>query len=237
MKKAVLGAMVVAVAMAGLVVAFLACVAEFHERDRGFTSLLSIGDVLSETKVTALRSVPHHVYEGSAGYDGAYYVQLALYPALDNPELRKAIDNLPYRARRILTSWAAWVLGAGRPAWVVQAYALLNVGCWLALGWVLLRWFPPDGWGNVLRWGAVMFSHGLCMSARHSLVDGPALLLVALAMRWLEDGRGWAGLQRPFEQIAGFIDPTLFLTAKPEIGQAFRVVGLQAHRRREMLRQ
>ncbi len=181
------------VVLVGLVAAFLVAVAQFHDRDRGFTSFLSIGDVLSETKVTALRAVPHHVYEGSAGYDGAYYVQLALHPSLDNPELGKAIDNLPYRARRILTSWCAWVLGAGRPAWVVQAYALLNVGCWLALGWVLLRWFPPDGWGNVLRWAAVMFSHGLCMSVRHSLVDGPALLLVALAVRWLEDGRGWAG--------------------------------------------
>jgi len=181
------------VAVAGMAVLFLAAVAEFHDRDRGFTSLLSIGDILGETKVTALRGVPHHVYEGSAGYDGAYYVQLALNPSLDNPELLRAIDNLPYRARRILTSWAAWALGAGRPAWVVQAYALLNVGCWLVLGWVLLRWFPPDGWGNVLRWGAVMFSHGMCMSVRHSLVDGPALLLVALAMRWLEDGRGVAG--------------------------------------------
>lgn len=179
--------------LAGLVAGFLLAVAEFHDRDRGFTSLLSIGDILGETKVSALRAVPHHVYEGSAGYDGAYYVQLALHPALDNPELQRAIDNLPYRARRILTSWSAWALGAGRPAWIVQAYALLNVGCWLALGWVLLRWFPPDGWGNVIRWSAVMFSHGICMSVRHSLVDGPALLLVALAMRWLEDGRGLAG--------------------------------------------
>jgi hypothetical protein len=181
------------VALVGMTALFLVAVAEFHDRERGFTSLLSIGDILGETKVTALRGVPHHVYEGSAGYDGAYYVQLALNPALDNPELLRAIDNLPYRARRILTSWSAWLLGAGRPAWVVQAYALLNVGCWLALGWVLLRWFPPDNWGNVLRWGAVMFSHGLCMSVRHSLVDGPALLLVALAVRWLEDGRGIAG--------------------------------------------
>ena len=179
--------------LAGLVAGFLLAVAEFHDPDRGFTSLLSIGDILGETKVSALRAVPHHVYEGSAGYDGAYYVQLALHPALDNPELLRAIDNLPYRARRILTSWAAWALGAGRPAWVVPAYALLNVGCWLVLGWVLLRWFPPDGWGNVIRWSAVMFSHGMCMSVRHSLVDGPALLLVALAMRWLEDGRGVAG--------------------------------------------
>jgi len=65
--------------------------------------------------------------------------------------------------------------------------------CWLALAWVLLRWFPLVSWGNVLRWAAVMFSHGLCMSVRHSLVDGPSLLLVAVAMRWYEEGRRGAG--------------------------------------------
>lgn len=172
---------------------FLAAVAEFHQEETGFTSLISIGDILNDSKVTALRQVPHYVYEGSAGYDGAYYVQLALCPTLDNPELKKAIDNLPYRAKRILPSWVAWVAGLGRPAWVVQAHALLNVACWLGLAWVMLRWFPLTTWENFLRWAAVLFSHGLCMSVRHSLVDGPGLLLVALAMRWLEEGRRTAG--------------------------------------------
>ena len=183
----------VRIAYLAAVVLFLGCVAQFFHRDTGFTSLISIGDQLSETQVTALRQAPHYVYESSPGYDGAYYVQLALYPTLDNPELKKAIDNLPYRARRILFSWTAWTLGLGQPAWIVQAHALLNVLCWLALGWTLLRWFPPTGWENFARWTAVMFSHGVCMSVRHSLVDAPSLLLVALALRCLEDGRGRAG--------------------------------------------
>jgi hypothetical protein len=175
------------------VVLFLGSVAQFFQRETGFSSLISIGDLLTETQVTALRQVPHYTYESSPGYDGAYYVQLALYPTLDNPELTKAIDNLPYRARRILFSWTAWALGLGQPAWIVQAHALLNVICWLALGWVLLRWFPPTGWENFARWTAVMFSHGVIMSVRHSLVDAPSLLLVALALRGLEAGRGRAG--------------------------------------------
>jgi hypothetical protein len=121
---------------------FLWCVGQFYHRDSGFSSLISIGDMLSPTKVTRLRQVPHYTYEGSPGYDGAYYVQLALYPTLDNPELTRAIDNLPYRAKRILFCWLAWLLGAGQPTWIVQVHALLNVGCWLALAFVLLRWFP-----------------------------------------------------------------------------------------------
>jgi hypothetical protein len=181
------------VAYVAAVALFLLCVAEFHNRHTGFSSLISIGDLLSSTKVTALRESPHHVYESSPGYDGAYYVQLALHPTLDNPELLKAIDNLPYRAKRILFCWAAWALGLGQPAWIIQAHALLNVLCWLGLAGVLLRWFPPTNIQNLLRWSAILFSHGVCMSVRHSLVDGPSLLLVALGLRWLEDGRRGAG--------------------------------------------
>ncbi len=181
------------VAYLGSVAFFLWCVAQFFHADTGFSSLISIGDLLKDSKVAALRQTPHYVYENVHGYDGAYYVQLALHPTLDNPELTKAIDNLPYRAKRILFCWAAWGLGLGQPAWIVQAHALLNVLCWLALGWVLLRWFPPDRWDNFLRWAGIMFSHGVCMSVRNSLVDGPALLLVALALRWLEEGRRGAG--------------------------------------------
>ena len=172
---------------------FLAAVARFYQPGTGFSSLLSIGDILNDSKVAALRQVPHHVYEGSAGYDGAYYVQLALHPALDNPELAKAIDNLPYRARRILLSWVAWGAGLGRPAWIVQAYALLNVASWLALAILLWRWLAPPTFGGVLRWAGVMFSHGLCMSVSHALVDGPALLLAALGVRALADGRPLLG--------------------------------------------
>ena len=172
---------------------FLWCVAQFFHHDTGFSSLISIGDEFAASQTTALRRTPHYVYEGSPGYDGAYYVQLALHPTLDNPELTKAIDNLPYRAKRILFCWAAWGLGLGQPAWIVQAHALINVVCWLVLAVVLLRWFPPTSWENFLRWAAVMFSHGVVMSVRHSLVDAPSLLLVALALRWLEQDRARAG--------------------------------------------
>jgi hypothetical protein len=172
---------------------FLWCVAQFHHRETGFSSLISIGDLLNRSKVTALREAPHFIYEQSPGYDGAYYVQLALYPTLDNPELAMAIDNLPYRAKRILFCWIAWGLGLGQPEWIVQAHALLNVLCWLGLAWVLLRWFPPTNWQNFFRWAAVLFSHGVCMSVRHSLVDAPSLLLVAIALRWLEEGRACRG--------------------------------------------
>ena len=182
------------VACCAAVVLFLWAVSKFYDPATGFTSLIEIGDKLGENKVSQLKQVPHYIYTDSYGYDGAYYVQLALNPTLDNPELKTSIDNLPYRAKRILFCWIAWLAGLGQAEWVVQAHALLNVVCWLALAWLLLRWFPPTDWESVLRWFAVMFSHGVCMSVRLSLVDAPSLLLVALAMRWVEDGRRGAGI-------------------------------------------
>ncbi|MSU23369.1 MAG: hypothetical protein EXS32_06035 [Opitutus sp.] len=183
----------VRVACAVCVGIFLWAVAQFYDPATGFSNLIAIGDAITERQVTALRQVPHYIYEDSPGYDGAWYVQLAFYPTLDNPELTKAIDNLPYRARRMLFSWTAWLLGLGQPAWIVQAFALLNVIAWLALAWVLLRWFPPTTWENFFRWFAIMFSHGLCMSVHNSLVDGPALLLLALGLAAIEDGRRGRG--------------------------------------------
>lgn len=175
---------------AAMVAGFLSLVAQFYLPGTGFTSLLSIGSRLDERAVEKLRAVPHYAIENSWGYDGTYYVQLALHPTLDQPaELGAAIDNLSYRARRILPSWVAWGVGLGRDAWIVQIFAVLNIGVWLLLAWVLLRWLPPDSWSNLLRWAGVLLSHGMCMSVRNSLADAPGLLLVALTMLALERGR------------------------------------------------
>ncbi len=178
--------------LAGIV--FFAClVARFYDSDTGFTSLISIGSKMRPSLVTDLRAVPHYEYEDSYGYDGVYYVQIALHPTLNDPELSQGVDNLHYRAKRILLSWTAWAVGLGRPEWVVQAYPLLNIFCWLGLACLLWRWLPPDSLNNVLRWAGVMFSHGVCMSVRHSLVDGPSLLLTALAvMLWEKNRRSGA---------------------------------------------
>lgn len=168
---------------------FLGMVGRFYDQANGFTSLLLFGSKLEANQVRELESVPHYVYDDVVGYDGAFYVQLALHPLLDDPALATAIDNPQYRARRILLPWVAWLLGAGQPLWVVHVFPLLNILCWLALAVLLWRWLPPDNFQNFLRWAGVMFSHGWCASVRNSLVDGPALLLTALAVALWERNR------------------------------------------------
>ena len=219
---------------ATMVAVFLSLVAQFYLPGTGFTSLLSIGSRLDERAVEKLRAVPHYAIEDSWGYDGTYYVQLALHPTLDQPaELGAAIDNLSYRARRILPSWVAWGLGLGRDAWIVHVFAVLNVGVWLLLGWVLLRWLPPDRWSNLLRWAGVLFSHGMCMSVRNSLADAAGLLLVALTVLALERGRkpgavvalGAAMLTKETSLLAG----TALIPARGSgVGAWARAVGLGA---------
>ncbi|MBA3849827.1 MAG: hypothetical protein C0502_07505 [Opitutus sp.] len=176
-----------------LVALFAAAVARFHEPGTGFTSLICFGDKFAENSLPVLQATAHDIQKGSWGYDGQFYAQLALDPTLRDPGLPNAIDNLPYRARRILFAWSAHLLGLGQPFWVLQAFALQNVLCWALIGWLLRRWIPLDSAFNLLRWAGVMFSSGLMCSVHRALTDGPSLLLIIIALRLLEQGRTGVG--------------------------------------------
>jgi hypothetical protein len=173
-----------------LVAVFLASVARFYHPGTGFTSLLGLPrDHSYET--TALQRIPHYDYPPEVTYDGQFYAQLALVPLLRDPTIDRAMDKPAYRARRILFSWTAWLIGLGRPEWIVEVYALQNVACWLLLAWVLTRWTSPDDPRRLAAWTGCMFSHGLLWSVRFSLLDGPSLLLLACAVLAAERGRVW----------------------------------------------
>ncbi|MFT3829525.1 MAG: hypothetical protein QM691_07445 [Opitutaceae bacterium] len=170
---------------------FLYYVGRFHVPGRGFTALINFGEHHAARYLAEIDPATTYITPNSDGYDSQWYAQLAVQPDLDDPRLTEAIDNLPYRARRILFCWTAHGLGLGQPRWVLEAFALQNVLSWLLLGALLLRWLPPTNWGNVARWLAVMFSFGLAFSVRGSLVDGPGLLLIAVGVALLESGRPW----------------------------------------------
>ncbi len=96
------------------------------------------------------------------------------------------MDLAPFRARRILFSWTAYVLGLGRPAWILNAYALQNVACWLAIAALLTNWVRPTSWRGLALWSACLFSHGLLWSVRFALLDGPSLMLTMCAVALAE---------------------------------------------------
>lgn len=169
--------------------AFSALVAAKFDRVTGFTSLLHFGEPWATRRVPAAQALPVAITPSSTGYDGQFYAQLALFPALREPTLAPALDAPAYRARRILAPAAAHAVGLGRPWLVLNAFALLNVACWFAFAWLLWREIADSSPAGAARWLACVLSLGVLDSVRQSLVDLPALLLLLIAVRQLRTAR------------------------------------------------
>jgi hypothetical protein len=199
------------------ILVLLVAVFRYYDSTNGFTALIGFGGKQDGSVVPAVRDLPHQVMRGSAGYDGQFYAQMAVDPLLKHPLTDSAMDNAPLRARRILLSWTAYLIGFGRPAWILQVYALQNVLAWIALTFVLRRWFALATARGLALWLATVFSAGLLWSIRFALLDGPSLLLISLVVASVESGRRWlaasiggiAGLARETNVLALFalIDP------------------------------
>jgi hypothetical protein len=207
------------IAAVGAIGLFLWFVWLFYVPGQGFSVLLLLGDREAERHLPELRALDVFVHQDSYGYDGQHYVQLAMRPDPTDPELQVALDNPLYRARRMLLSWTAWLLAGGDGARALHIFSIQNVVAWLALALVLLRWFPLNTWNQTFRWFAVLFSIGLWLSVRGSLLDGPSLLLIAGGVALVESGRRWtgaavlgvSGLARETNVLAGVsIPPTSF---------------------------
>lgn len=191
------------------VLVFLLSIWQFREPQNGFTRFIWFGEQFHDRVLPEVRDVPHHLHEQS-GYDGQFYAQLALEPTLRNPDLRVALDSFPTRARRILFSWTAYVAGLGRPAWVLQAYAVQNVVFWVGLGVVLLRWLPPVSLRNWLAWCGCLFGQGAIASVTLALTDLPSVFLIAVGFAAAETGHaivsagilGLSGLARETNLLA-----------------------------------
>ncbi len=176
-------------AAAAAVAVFLAFVAEFWHPVWGFTAFLQLDSSNDPVKIDAFKTQPVYVYQNTGGYDGLYYAQLAYHPTLTAPEIRRALDNPVYRARRILPSAIAWLLAMGQPAWIVHVYSVLNIVAWLALAVVLWRLLAVHDLRSWLAWVGVLFSTGTLGSVRLALTDLVALAILAGAMLAFECAR------------------------------------------------
>jgi hypothetical protein len=170
----------------------LAMVAVRWDPRTGFTSLLSFGGPKFEQRLPALRTLPI-AQDKDTGYDGQFGAQLAVSPDPRSPEIRSALDNPAYRARRIFLAWTAHVIGGGGPWRVLQVYALQNLAIWLGLAWLVWRELrPPSDTRAVAVWVSCMLTIGALDCVRLSLTDLFAVFLLALAVRALARGRPWA---------------------------------------------
>ncbi|MDQ8182744.1 hypothetical protein [Pelagicoccus sp. SDUM812005] len=168
---------------------FLALLANKYDAEYGFSELAGFGQDYERPQVAALEELSVYEKPNSTGYDGQFYVQIALDPTLSDPAFAAAIDHPSYRARRILQPALAYALGFGQPKLVLQIHSLLNVACLVACGLLLLRWLPAGSWENSARWAACLFSMGALESVRYSLADLPALTLALATLALLENRR------------------------------------------------
>jgi hypothetical protein len=186
----------ICLAGAGAVLLFGVLVFRYWNPVYGFTAFLQLDHSYDARKIAAFREQPVYVYPVLGPYDGIAYSQIAYHPLLDAAELRPAVDDLSYRARRILPSAVAWILAAGQPALIVQVYCCLNIAAWLVLAILLWRLLPVEDWRGAIAWAGVLFSAGALISVRDALTDLIALTILAAAMLALERGRrgralGW----------------------------------------------
>ena len=189
---------------------FLVSVSNSYDAQNGFTTLIQFAEAFDDRAVPALEQTPHTVFPGT-GHDGQFYAQLALDPLLRDEATIQALDDPSYRSRRILLSWVAWAIGFGDPSRILQAYALMNVVSWMILAWLLLRWLPPGSLHTTIAWAACMLNPGLRESVGAALLDGPSLVLLAVAVSIVERDRRWlatavlaiAGLARETNLLGG----------------------------------
>lgn len=176
------------------VVGFAVLAGRFWHPHYGFTRFIQLDEADRRDGIHELCEYPIFWYPGFNGYDGAAYAQIAFHPWLDSSELKPALGNLPYRARRILASALTWLLAAGDPARIAATYAALNLGVWL-LGAVLLwRILPVVDARGLALWAGWMFSAGALHSVRLALTDLLAATLVTTAVWCSEKGRSRTAL-------------------------------------------
>jgi hypothetical protein len=199
----------VRIAGAIAVVIFLWMVGRFWHPVYRFTEFLQLDAANEPSRIPEFREFPVYVYKIPGSYDGQFYAQIAYHPLLQSPELRLAIDNLPYRARRILPAMLSWLAAAGHPASIVYIYSAINIAAWLALALVLWRLLPVSDGYSTGAWLGVLFAAGSLASVRLALTDLVALALVGSAM--LASERKHAGLGSGLLAVAGLARETSLL--------------------------
>lgn len=167
--------------------------------EHGFLTLPMFGNAFLPQALPIVREINPPV-SSEHGYDGQFYAQIALSPRLTDPDLRRAIENLPpaqdsmgYRARRIGLPMLAYAVGLGHPAWILQAYSVLNLFFWLGMMGLLARYVGFGGIRERLLAVAILWTTGTLVSVERALTDLPSVALSMWGLLLSETHVGAAG--------------------------------------------
>lgn len=151
-----------------------------YDAETGFTSLICFGPRHAANAIPEIRGLPKAM-SGVDGYDGQFYVQIAVHPSCRAPGLTQALDAPSYRAKRILVPALCHVAGGGRPEQIVTAYALANLVFHAALVAGLFLVVRPRTVRGLLAVTAIAWTTGVFVSISRALLDLPAAALTFLA--------------------------------------------------------
>lgn len=152
----------------------------------GWTRMIAFGAHFGDDALPRLKRIRHFVDPdpGAAfGYDGQFYAQMAIDPSLRDPAFEHAMDGPLYRARRIGLPALAYVVGVGKPRWILQVYSVANLAFWMVLAGALLPMLKPWSWQQLFCLAGGLLCNGVTASMQFSLTDLPAaaLMMVGLA--------------------------------------------------------
>ena len=151
-------------------------VAKSHDPRAGFTRLILFGKEFLPRALPEVRQL-HPIADSPEGFDGQLYAQIALDPLLRRPEFRTALDSPPFRSQRILLPALAYVLGLGKPALIIEVYAVLNLAFWFLLLAGLLYFLRAVSARDYLGLCAILFTTGSLISIDRALTDLPMATL------------------------------------------------------------
>jgi hypothetical protein len=121
---------------------------------------------------------------GEQGYDGQFFLTVALDPGLKSEKSLASLDYPRYRYRRILFPVFGWLFGMGNPRWIPFAMVCLNIACLPMLAALAgAYWRGPDhGAARPLDPLVALCIPGLWISLALTTADllGSTLLAAAL---------------------------------------------------------
>lgn len=182
----------------------------------GWSKMIGFGGYFAPYSLPRLQRVTHYTSPpDSLGTDGEFYAQMAIDPSLRDPAFDRALDTPTYRGRRIGLPALSFVVGWGKPRWIVQVYAVANLFFWFLLMGVLFRLFRPTTGRHLLCLCAALLGYGIVTSMELAVTDLPATALIFLAMALgVSSWRGYgvlaaAALTRETSVLAAlsFLDP------------------------------
>ena len=118
--------------------------------DRQITGFFCIGDILPISPYIDRSSA--YVFKGKVGYDGQFFLAIALDPALRNERTIGALDNPKFRYRRIGYPVVGYIVGFGNGELIPYAMVGMNLFCIVIIVLLISFLFQIESSGTQHSW-------------------------------------------------------------------------------------